>query len=147
MSSGAADFFGQGHGNGFRVNEAVSSFKIFTHARGVDLEIRRESGEVMEGAGSEADDFGESGPFGVPGAETALMFLRLCREHGGDETGNAICCGENGGARDGILFVRHGGRPATTGGVRFCEFTDFGLHVKREVVGDFVEGSGAESEC
>ena len=110
------------------------------------MEIRSESGEVMEGAGGETDDFGESGPFGVPGTEAALMFLRLRREDGGDESGNATCCGENGGARDGVLFVRHGRRAATAGRVRFGEFTDFGLHVKREVVRDFVEGGGAESE-
>src|SRR6266436_7125637 len=74
------------------------------------------------------------------------MFLRLRSEDGCDETRNAICCGENGGARDGILFVRHGGRAATVGAMRFGEFADFGLHVKGEVVCDFVEGSGAESE-
>src|SRR5258707_12916980 len=74
------------------------------------------------------------------------MFLRLRSEDGCDETGNAICCGENGGARDGILFVRHGGRAATAGAMRFGEFADFGLHVKREVVRDFVEAPGAERE-
>src|SRR2546429_321791 len=74
------------------------------------------------------------------------MFLGLGSEDGVDETGNAICCGENGGARDGILFVGHGGRAATAGGVRFGEFADFGLHVKREIVRGFVEGSGAEGE-
>ena len=74
------------------------------------------------------------------------MFLRLHREDGGDETGNAICCSENGGARDGILFVGHGGGTTTAGRVRFGELGDFGLHVKSEVVGDFVEGGGAEAE-
>ncbi len=75
-----------------------------------------------------------------------MMFLRLRGKDGGDETGDAICCGENSGARDGILFVRHGGRTAAAGGMRFGEFADFGLHVKREVVRDFVERAGAERE-
>lgn len=75
-----------------------------------------------------------------------MMFLRLGGEDGGDETWDTICCGENGGARDGILFVRHGGRTAAAGGTRFGDFGDFGLHVKREVVRDFVERTGAESE-
>jgi len=75
------------------------------------------------------------------------VFLRLRCEDGGDETGDAICCSENGGARDGILFVRHGGRTAPAGGTRFGEFADFGLHVEREVVRNFVERAGAESEC
>jgi len=43
--------------------------------------------------------------------------------------------------------VRHGGRTAPAGGTRFGEFADFGLHVEREVVRNFVERAGAESEC
>jgi len=100
----------------------------------------------MEGARGEADDFGNGGPFGVPRAEAALVCLRLRREDGGEETWDAICRSENGGARDGILFVGHGGGAAAAGGMRFGEFADFGLHVKGEVVRDFVERAGEDGE-
>lgn len=146
VRGGAADFFGEGHGDGFGVDEAASEIEILAHARGIDLEIGRERGKVMKRAGGEADDFGESDPFGVPGAEAALMRLRLRCEDGADETGDAICGGENGGASDGILFVGHGGGSAAAGSVRFGDFGDFGLHVKREVEGDLIERAGREGE-
>src|SRR5258706_37000 len=47
----------------------------------------------MEGAGGETDDFGESGPLGLPGTEAALVGLRLRCKDCADETREAICWG------------------------------------------------------
>src|SRR5207302_2189306 len=53
---------------------------------------------------------------------------------------------ENGGRRDGILFVRHGRRATTPRGRRLRQFGDFGLHVEQKIVSDFRGGSGNQAE-
>src|SRR5262249_183848 len=107
VSCSATEFFGEGHGNGFRVNLAASEFEIAAHSICVDVKKGRKSDEVMQSAGCEADNFGKGGPFSVPGAEAALMILCLCGEDGANEGGDAIGCAENSGASDWILLVGH----------------------------------------
>src|SRR5215470_7896138 len=146
VSGGAAKFFSERHGNGFGVDEAASKVEIFAHACRVDLKFWRECGEVMQRAGSETHDFGQRFPFGVTGAEAALVILRLNGKDGGDKAGNLDSGSENRGASDGILFVRHGGGAAAARQLGLSEFLYFRLHVKGKVVSDFVERAGEQTE-
>src|SRR5215813_11578993 len=82
----------------------------------------------------------------MPGAEAALMVVGLRSEDCIYETRNSTCSSENGGTRDGILFVRHGGGAAAAGCSWFGEFSDFGLHVQREIASDFVQRAGQKAE-
>ncbi len=145
VSCGAAEFFGEGDGDGFGIDEAASEVEVLFHAGSVDLEIWSKCGEVMKSARREANDFGERRRFCVPGAQASLVILRLDGEDCGNESGDTRGGGQDGGTRDRILFVRHCGGSAAAGGMWLGKFGDFGLHVKRKVVGDFIERAGEKS--
>jgi len=102
--------------------------------------------EVMKSAAGEANELGESFPFGMPATEASLMFLDHGAEKSADKAGNAVGSGKNQSAGYGVALVRHCGGAAATGGGRLEKFGDFGLGVEGDVTRDFTKGAGEEAE-
>src|SRR5208282_282578 len=82
----------------------------------------------------------------MPTAQTALLLLDHRGEHGADERGHSRGSRQDDGRRNGIALVRHGGRATATVRGRLKNFADFGLHMERDVAGDFAESSAAKPE-
>ena len=99
----------------------------------------------MQRAGGRAHNFGQGFPFGVPAAESALVFL-ACGEHGADQAGNAYRGGEDGRAGDGVALVRHGGGNAAACLRGFAHFGDFCLGVQGDVARDLSECAGEQAQ-
>src|SRR5262249_6316020 len=147
VSCGTPELFRESHGDGLRVNQATSQFEIFAHSICVHMKIGCKRREVVKGSRGKANDFGQRFPFSLPGAEAALMLVGLRSEYCVHKARNAIRASENGGARNGILFVRHCGGAAATRSGWLGEFSNFGLHMQSEVAGDFVECADKEPEA
>src|SRR5580765_4354426 len=146
MSGGAIEFFAEGKRYSLRVDQAMSELEIQTHGFDIHGKARQERGELVRATRSEANNFGDDFPLGLPRADTALEFSGESGENGADKCGNASGGCQDCGCSHGILLMRHGGRAATSGRGRFSELGDFGLHVERKVAGNFRQSAGEQAE-
>src|SRR5262245_19980040 len=67
VSSGAINLLTERERDGFGVNQTVCEFEVGTHAVGVHNQPRKERGEVVRCARSQADNFRYGFPFRLPG--------------------------------------------------------------------------------